>query len=227
MNIAIIISNNNKKIQRIDEKEFCGKPIVLYSIEATINSGLFDEVLLLTEDEKIASVVQGQGVTVLSKSYEGDDVEIVDKLIDIVNEYRKKEVCIERICCLYSTVPFVTAKKLITANTLMDNNKADAVIPVVKFSFPPQRGRILDGDCLKYKWPENILKRSQDLEPLYHDANQFYLINVEALINEHKTIPSLSVPYIQKETEVHNIESTDDWKVAEIKYLQMIKRNEY
>ena len=227
MNIAIIISNNNQKIQRIDEKEFCGKPIVLYSIEAAINSGLFDEVLLLTEDEKIASVVQGQGVTVLSKSYEGDDVEIVDKLIDIVNEYRKKEACIERICCLYSTVPFITAKKLITANMLMDNNKADAVIPVVKFSFPPQRGRILDGDSLKYKWPENILKRSQDLEPLYHDANQFYLFKVEALINEHKIIPSLSVPYIQKETEVHNIESTDDWKVAEIKYLQMIKRNEY
>ena len=224
MNIAIIISNNNQKIQRIDEKEFCGKPIVLYSIEAAINSGLFDEVLLLTEDEKIASIVQGQDVTVLSKSYEGDDVEIVDILIGIVNEYRKKEVCIERICCLYSTVPFITAKKLITANMLMDNNKADAVIPVVKFSFPPQRGRILDGDCLKYKWPENEKIRSQDLEPIYYDSNQFYLYNVEALIKERTLVPKNTIPYIQIETEVHAIVNDDDWKVAEIKYLEMKKK---
>ena len=229
MKIAVIISRNkNSRTENNSKKIFCGKPIIAYPIEAAISSGLFDDVIVLTQDEDIVSISQQYGAKVsntIDKEYV-DCCDILDELICVLSKYKKNGVCPDKVCCIYSTVPFVTKEKLNTANRIMDKNKANAVVSVVKYSFPPQRGRVIDKDYLKYKWPENILKRSQDLEPLYYDAKQFYLYNVEAVINEHTVIPQKSIPYIQKETEVQDIESNDDWKVAEIKYMEMIKNND-
>lgn len=227
MRIAIITARGgSKRIPRKNIKDFCGKPILAYSVEAAIKSGLFDEVMISTEDEEIASIAQEYGAVFpfkRSKENADDHAGTVDVVIEVINEYKKRGINPDRICCIYPTAPFVTAEKLIYANSLMDKSNAEAVIPVVKFSFPPQRSFIINEDYLEYKWPENEFVRSQDLEPFYHDAGQFYFCKVEAMFKEHTLVPKKTVPYIQSEMEVQDVDNLDDWNIAEIKYKRMIK----
>lgn len=225
MKIAIITARGgSKRIPRKNIKEFCGKPILAYSIEAAISSGLFDEVMISTEDEEIAGIAQKYGAKFPFKRSEktaGDNASTVDVIIEVVEEYKKKGINPDRICCIYPTAPFVTAEKLIHANNLMDKTKAEAVIPVVRFSFPPQRSFIVNEDFLQYKWPENQFKRSQDLETFYHDAGQFYFCDVKAMVNQNTLVPKKTVPYIQNEMEVQDIDNIEDWNIAEVKYRML------
>lgn len=123
------------------------------------------------------------------------------------------------VCCIYPTAPFVSAKKLREAYDMLKDCKTDQVIPVVQFSFPPQRGFIIDSaGALRYKWPENQRKRSQDLEPFYHDAGQFYFFDAEVFYKQKQTTELSIKPYILSDLEVQDIDNIEDWQIAEIKY---------
>ena len=95
---------------------------------------------------------------------------------------------------------------------------ADGVVPVVAYSFPPQRCFVIEQDRVKYKWEENRLKRSQDLERYYHDCGQFYLLRVEAFRKERSMVLHNTIPYIMDEMKVQDIDTPEDWKLAEVKY---------
>lgn len=222
--VAIITARGgSKRIPRKNVKEFCGKPIIVYSIEAALESGLFDEVMVSTEDGEIAEIAKASGARVpfmRSGENAGDYASTDDVLLEVLEAYREQGREFDSFCCLYPTAPFVTAEKLRRAMQLLD--KADSVMPVVAFSFPPQRCMVLNEEGeLRMKWPEHAKTRSQDLEPYYHDCGQFYCCKTAPFL-EYKTtdLPHM-VPMIMSETQVQDIDNLDDWKIAELKYSLM------
>lgn len=227
MKIAMITARGgSKRIPRKNIKEFCGKPILAYSIEAALESGVFDDVMISTEDDEISEIAQRYGAAFpfrRSQEMAGDHAMTIDVMFEVVEKYKKLGKEPESVCCIYPTAPFVTAEKFRKASSLFEESGADAVIPVVKFSFPPQRCFVMDGQYLKYKWKEYELSRSQDLEPFYHDAGQFYFIKTDAMILQRTLIPKKTAPLIMDEMEVQDIDNMDDWNIAEIKYQAMIK----
>lgn len=223
--IAIITARGgSKRIPRKNVKLFCGKPIITYSIEAALQSGLFEEVMVSTEDEEIARIAREAGAQVpfmRSSESAGDYASTDDVLLEVLAAYKERGKDFESFCCLYPTAPFVTAEKLKTAMGLLE--KADSVMPVVPFSFPPQRCMVLNEEGeLRMKWPEHARTRSQDLEPYYHDCGQFYCCRTAPFL-EYKTtdLPHM-VPIIMSELEVQDIDNPDDWEIAELKYQKMI-----
>lgn len=222
-NITIIPARGgSKRIPRKNIKDFLGKPIIAYSIEAALQSKLFEEVMVSTDDEEIAEVSKKYGAKIpfmRSKKNADDFATTADVLIEVLTEYKKRNREFENMCCIYPTAPFVTAKKLIDSFKLMIEKGADSVIPVVKFSYPIQRAfRINDQNLLEYIWPENINKRSQDLEPAYHDAGQFYWYRVDSFLSKKSLKELVKIPFILKEKEVQDIDNEEDWKLAEMKF---------
>lgn len=223
--IAIITARGgSKRIPRKNVKLFCGKPIITYSIEAALKSGLFEEVMVSTEDEEIARIAREAGAQVpfmRSSESAGDYASTDDVLLEVLTAYEERGREFDSFCCLYPTAPFVTAEKLRTAMGLLD--KADSVMPVVPFSFPPQRCMVLNGEGeLRMKWPEHAKTRSQDLEPYYHDCGQFYCCKTAPFLEYKTTDMPHMVPMIMSELEVQDIDNPDDWEIAELKYQKMI-----
>jgi len=222
-NIAIIPARGgSKRIPRKNIKEFLGKPIIAYSIEAALKSELFDEVMVSTDDSEIAEIVKKYGAIVpfLRTNKNADDfATTADVLLEVLEEYKKGGKEFDNLCCIYPTAPFVTSQKLKDSFNLMIEKYADSVIPVVKFSYPIQRSfRITNENNLEYIWSENTNKRSQDLEPAYHDAGQFYWTNVESFYKNKNLVTENSIPFILSEMEVQDIDNDIDFKLAEVKY---------
>jgi N-acylneuraminate cytidylyltransferase len=224
--IAIITARGgSKRIPKKNIKDFCGKPIIAYSIQAAIESGLFDEVMVSTDSKEIADISIKYGAKVpfmRSEATSGDYATTEDVLLEVLSEYEHRGMSFDVLCCLYPTAPFVTASKLNQAIKLLDDS--DAVVPVVKFSFPPQRGIVNRNGYLAYQFPECAMTRSQDLEPIYHDCGQFYFCKVDALKKERDLICSRSVMIEISEEQVQDIDNDSDWAIAEMKYNLMIRK---
>ena len=215
----------SKRIPRKNVKEFCGKPILSYSIEAAMGSGLFDEVMVSTDDREIARLAEQFGASVpflRSVSSSGDCATITDVLLEVAEAYREQGRRFSTLCCIYPTAPFVSPEKLRRAWEMFIDSGADALLPVTPFSYPPLRGLTVQGGRLRMKWPENTFVRSQDLEPIYHDCGQFLLIRTEALLREKNVIGSHMVPMVLSDLEVQDIDNETDWALAELKY-QLLK----
>lgn len=225
--IAIITARGgSKRIPGKNIKEFCGRPIIVYSIEAALNSGIFSEVMVSTDDEKIAAVAEENGAKVpffRTKETSGDFSTTSDVLIEVINQYRLMGESHDYGCCIYPTAPFVTAEKLRNAMDLLISSDVDTVMPVVRFSFPPQRSVIIQENKVKMKWPENLNIRSQDLEPFYHDCGQYYGFNISRFLMNKVLLSGNTLPVITSELEVQDIDNLEDWEIAEIKYRMMNK----
>ncbi len=226
--LAIITARGgSKRIPRKNIKEFDGKPIITYSIRAALDSACFDEVMVSTDDAEIASVARGAGASVpffRSAKTSGDYATTAEVVREVIDTYRDRGVTFDTICCIYPTAPFVTARKLAEARRILDATSADSVITVVRFGFPPQRALIRTPDGgLAFWMPENAHKRSQDLEPIYHDAGQFYFLNVRSFDEQRCLVMRNTVPFECSETEVQDIDNESDWTIAELKYRLMIR----
>ena len=222
MNIAIITARGgSKRIPHKNIKEFCGKPIIEYSIEAAKQVGIFDTVMVSTDDNKIAEIAKNAGAEVpfmRSAETSNDYATTVDVLIEVLEKYKERSIEYENACCIYPTAPFVTGNKLRQAMEMLVNEKKDSVIPVVPFSFPPLRGMVINDGKLEYKWQEYAMKRSQDLEEIYHDCGQFYAFRVESFEKEKKLVTDNTAGMIISELEVQDIDNETDWELAEVKY---------
>lgn len=228
--IAIITARGgSKRIPRKNIKEFCGKPILAYSIEAAIKSGLFDTVMVSTDDEEIAGVASQYGAEVpfyRSERTANDFATTNDVLLEVLEEYKNRGEHYDIGCCIYPTAPFVTAEKLRDAMKRMEESDADTLIPVVAFSYPPQRAMIVKEGRLVFEYPQYLDSRSQDLEPHYHDVGQFYLFRTEAFRQNRKLMLGDILPYVVSELEVQDIDNQTDWEIAEIKYRFMKEQHE-
>lgn len=225
--VAIITARGgSKRIPRKNIKEFCGKPIIKYSIDAALKAGIFDEVMVSTDDAEIARIAEEAGAKVpfFRSAENSNDFATTAEVVDeVLQDYMARGERFDLACCIYPTAPFVTAEAIKTAMETLEREMADVCIPVVKFSFPPQRCVVVNEGRLVPKWPECMKMRSQDLEPYYHDCGQFYCLNVEAFLEQKVIWMKDIVPFIQDESTVQDIDTIEDWKIAELKYKIMNK----
>lgn len=220
--VAIITARGgSKRIPRKNIKEFLGKPIIQYSIEAAINSRVFEEVMVSTDDEEIAAIATKLGAIVPFKrsANTADDYSTTaEVLAEVLMQYNTAGKHFDFGCCIYPTAPFVTAEKLKKAYQLLQDNKADSVIPVTKFSFPIWRSFKMDEGKLSYNWPENAPKRSQDLPSAFHDCGQFYFFDIKKFLETKSLVSANTFAIEVPESEVQDIDTAEDWRIAEIKY---------
>lgn len=223
--IAIITARGgSKRIPKKNIREFLGKPILAYSIEAALGSGLFDEVMVSTDSTEIADIAERFGAKVpfyRSDATSNDYATTNDVILEVLDKYERRGENFDIAVCLYPTAPFVTAQKLISAVKELEDSDADTLIPVVPFSYPPQRALIIDQGKLRFLYPENLDARSQDLMPHYHDVGQFYVIRTEAFKVNKKLMVGNILPFIVDEREVQDIDNESDWAIAEMKYKLM------
>lgn len=223
--IAIITARGgSKRIPRKNIKEFCGKPILAYSIEAAVNAGIFDTVMVSTDDGEIARLAGQYGAEVpffRSGETSDDFATTNDVLLEVLSEYEKRGKDFDLGCCIYPTAPFVTAEKLMNAVKRLSESDADTLIPVVPFSYPPQRALIVREGRLVFEYPRYLDSRSQDLEPHYHDVGQFYVFRTEAFRKNCKLMVGNILPLVVSEMEVQDIDNETDWEIAEMKYRLM------
>lgn len=220
--IAIITARGgSKRIPGKNIREFCGKPILAYSVEAAIHSGLFDEVMVSTDDGIIAETARSYGAEVpfmRSESTADDYATTAEVLMEVLAEYQKRGASFDKMCCIYPTAPFVTAEKLRYAMGLLEEEDVDSVMPVTAFSFPPMRGMYIREGRIAYCYPEYAARRSQDIETMYHDCGQFYCMKTEVFLRTGKLVSERTRAVILPEREVQDIDTMEDWQLAELKY---------
>lgn len=227
--IAIITARGgSKRIPKKNIKFFLGQPIIKYSIDAALQSGSFDEVMVSTDSTDIAEVAIAYGAKVpflRSEATSNDHATTSDVLIEVINMYEKTGVKFDSFCCIYPTAPFVTAERLRAAMEKLDSTGAECVLPVTKFSFPILRSLKIENGKAKFNWPEYMMTRSQDLPEAFHDCGQFYALNTEKFRVNKKLFTDFTVPLVVPESEVQDIDNEEDWKIAEMKYTFLFNKN--
>ena len=225
--IAIITARGgSKRIPHKNIKDFLGKPIITYSIEAALKSELFSEVMVSTDDLEIAEISKRYGASIpfmRSASASDDNATTTDALIDVFETYTKQGKNFECACCIYPTAPFITSEKLIQAYNKLIEDRLDVVFPIMKFSYPIWRSLKKDGEKLIMNWPQHLNSRSQDLSETFHDAGQFYFFRVNTFLEEKKLFGENSGGIEIDETEGQDIDNEMDWRLAELKYQLMGK----
>jgi pseudaminic acid cytidylyltransferase len=222
-NLCIIPARGgSKRIPRKNIKDFLGKPIIAYSILAAIESKLFDEVMVSTDDIEIAEIAFKYGALVpflRSEINSTDFSNTVDVICEVIENYNNLGKTFTNICCLYPTAPLINFENIRSAYDLMINNKFSTVFPVTVFSFPILRAlKVDEKQKVDMIWPENKTKRSQDLEQCYHDAGQFYWLKSHDIAINNQLYTENSGVIILSEMDVQDIDNDVDWTLAELKF---------
>jgi pseudaminic acid cytidylyltransferase len=212
----------SKRIPRKNIKLFHGRPMISYSIEAARDCGLFDTIIVSTDDEEIASVARAHGAETpfvrpaeLANDYAGTGAVVVHA----IQWFREQGIAHDATCCIYATAPLIDPDRLKEGWTRLSEPGRRFAFSVTSFPFPIQRAlkKTPDGSVDMF-WPENLSKRSQDLEPAYHDAAQFYWGWSNAWVNGEIAFSQISAPVILPRTHVVDIDTPEDWEVAEVTY---------
>lgn len=217
-NLAIIPARGgSKRIPHKNIKDFLGKPIIAYAIETALRSGLFDEVMVSTDDPQISDVAVKYGAKVpffRSPETSNDFATLSDVMNEVILFYKHKDIRFDFVCCILPTSPLITVENLKLGYDLITNSEFDSIRPIVKFSYPIQRAfRYNSNGRVELFNPEHIRTRSQDLEPAYHDAGQFYWFTFEKGLSG-----SNRGAFVISEKDVQDIDTFEDWEIAEIKY---------
>jgi N-acylneuraminate cytidylyltransferase len=224
--LAIIPARGgSKRIPRKNIKNFLGKPIITYSIEAAIKSNLFDEIMVSTDDKEIAKIALKYGAKVpfFRTDKNSDDYAVLAEVIEeVVKEYAKLNKEFDTVCCILPTAPFVSVHKIKKAYNMLIESNFNSVFPVLEFSFPIQRSLQFNTDKIEMVWSDYLNSRSQDLEPRYHDSGQFYWLQTMSFLKNKKLFTNNSGALIISQLEAQDIDTKTDWKLAEIKYKFML-----
>lgn len=217
----ITARGGSKRIPRKNIRYFLGHPIIKYSIDAAVNSGCFDVIMVSTDDKEIAAIAEGLGAVIpfyRSEATSHDFASTADVIEEVLLEYEKGGRKFRYCCCIYPTVPFIAPDRLKQGFDVLSSSDADAVVPIVRFSYPIQRALKIENGQLSMIWPENLNARSQDLLPAYHDVGQFYWFKTGSFMKQKRLFMDCTVPIEIPESEVQDIDNEEDWKVAEMKY---------
>ena len=225
--IAILPARGGStRIPKKNIRPFLGKPSITYGISAALNCEAVSEVMVSTDSEEIADIAKNAGAAVpfmrdpnLADNY----TNVNSVIIDVINRYKEAGKSFDYIVCLYPTAPFVTSEQIKEAVETIERTNADEVKMLAAFSFPPQRGMIIDSEgYAQYKYPEYASTRSQDLEKIYHDVGQLYVYRTEAFMASNGNITDRVVPIIVDENQVQDIDNESDWIAAEQKYRLLL-----
>ena len=218
----------SKRIPRKNVKLFLGKPMLSYAIQNAIDSGIFDEIMVSTEDQEIAAIAVNSGAKVpflRTEATSNDYATTAEVLKEVIEKYNEIGSKFEITCCLYPCTPLLTGDILKKGLEKLIESKADSLFSVQKFSFPPQRGMKIENDNLKWNNPENAAARSQDLETIYHDAGQFYFFRTEILKTQNQLLTNNTTALLLTEMQAQDIDTQEDWELAEFKYTY--SKNEF
>jgi N-acylneuraminate cytidylyltransferase len=223
MNIAIIPARGgSKRIPRKNIKYFAGKPIIAYSIAAAQECGLFHRIIVSTDDLDIAEVARqcGAEVPFLRPEELADDHTGTNAVVKHAIKWAfAQKIPVEYVCCLYATAPFVQPQLLRKGLDVLIQSGRDFAFSVTSFAFPILRSlRLTEQGGVEPIWPENIPKRSQDLEEAYHDAGQFYWGRAEAFLKDVPIFSDAAMPVILPRHLVQDIDTLEDWERAELMY---------
>ncbi|QCR22996.1 pseudaminic acid cytidylyltransferase [Pontibacter sp. SGAir0037] len=220
--IAIIPARGgSKRIPRKNIRDFLGKPIIAYSIETALASGLFEEVMVSTDDAEIAAISKHYGARVpfmRSIATSDDFATTADVLSEVINKYEQTGSYYDYACCLYPTAPLLQVKSLRESFRLLKKEKYETVFPVLRYSYPIWRSLCLKDSKVAMNWPEHLNSRSQDMPPSFHDAGQFYWLHVRSFIKSGKLFTDNSGALELEDIEAQDIDTLADWKMAELKY---------
>lgn len=212
----------SKRIPRKNIKLFKGKPIIAYSIELAKRSGLFETIMVSTNDPEIAKIATDFGAQVpfmRSEQNAGDHSTTADTILEVIDAYSAIGKAFDLICCIYPTAPLASLEKLKSGYESICTKDFDTVFPVTNFSFPVFRSvrRDTSGKTEMF-WPEFVHTRSQDIEVAFHDAGQWYWLKQDAFVSQKKLYTENSGSIVLTNLEVQDIDNEDDWKLAELKY---------
>lgn len=219
--IAIIPARGgSKRIPGKNIRLFCGKPLISYSIITALQSALFSQVIVSTDDEEIAKTARDFGAAVpwLRPPELSDDFTVTDDVILHTLSNLKGNIP-KYACCIYATAPFIKAEDLRRGLALL--KKHDASTAISSTTFPACIHRALtvnQAGRLEMIWQDNYLKRSQDFPTAWHDAGQFYWMNTEKYLSEAKLFSSDSIPIPLPRKQVQDIDNDEDWETAELLY---------
>lgn len=221
MAIAVILARGgSKRIPDKNKRLFCGKPILSYPIKAALESDVFSDVIVSTDCPLIADIAKEHGANVpaLRPRDLADDHATTDQVLQYeINASRKRGIEFDYACCLYGSSPFVRPQFLQEGMQIIQSTHATAAFTVTQYSYPIHRAfKVADTGRLALVWPEHRHTRSQDMLKAYHDAGQFYWVNVEKYLKEQYLFSDDAVPIILPNWLVHDIDTLDDWRRAEL-----------
>lgn len=227
MKIAIIPARGgSKRIAKKNIKIFFNKPIISYSINAAVESGLYDEIMVSTDSEEIALIARNYGAKVpfiRSKKNSSDYSSTVDVLIEVLDYYKKKDVNFDIATCLYPCSPLINLDNLSNSIKIIEKELVDCVFPIVKYSHPIERSLTLSKKNIisPVSSVTNFL-RTQDFNNYFHDAGMFYTFDVETLYLKKTLRTNNTYGMIISELQSQDIDNESDWKLAELKYKLFI-----
>jgi pseudaminic acid cytidylyltransferase len=219
--IAIIPARGgSKRIPRKNIRPFCGKPMIARSIEAALESGVFDAVVVSTDDDEIASVAESCGAQVPFRrppELSNDHAATLPVIAHAIRWWEENRQPVDTACCIYATAPFIQAKYLLEGfQILKEKPDAEFAFSVTSYAFPIFRAiKIAGSGQVEMFWPENEMKRSQDLPEAWHDAGQFYWGKKEAFLTHQGVFTARSYPVILPRHLVQDIDTPEDWTRAE------------
>jgi len=229
MKLAVIPARGgSKRIPRKNIREFCGKPIIAWSIEAALESGCFDRVVVSTDDHEIAEVASACGADVpfmRPAELSDDHTPTVPVIAHAVRWHEENEGEVAAACCIYATAPFCRPGDLREGLRLLAEGDADYVFSVAGYGFPIQRAvRITAEGRIEMFQPEHATTRSQDLDPAYHDAGQWYWGTREAWLEGRPIFSPASRPVVIPAARVQDIDTPEDWERAELMFRALAER---
>jgi N-acylneuraminate cytidylyltransferase len=220
--LAIIPARGgSKRIPRKNIKSFFGKPMITWPIGVALKSEIFHEVMVSTEDKEIADISKKAGAEIpfmRSVKNSGDMAGTEEVILEVLSEYKKLNRLFDFVCCIYPSTPLMTADRLVESRDKIINGKFDSLIPVVRFGHPVQRALRNKDNKVQMVWPENMDVRTQDLEPYFHDAGQYYWLNVKKFEADKKIFSANSGFIELSEMEAQDIDNMEDWNLAELKF---------
>jgi pseudaminic acid cytidylyltransferase len=228
MNLCVIPARGgSKRIHKKNIKNFCGKPIIAWSINQAIASKSFDKIIVSTDDVEIAELAKSYGAEVpfmRSKKLSGDytgTVPVISHAIKWQTENYQKPFY---VCCVYATAPFIRSKDLKNGLKILKNFGYDYTFSATNYNYPIQRSfRIKKNKKIEMFYPKHYNSRSQDLEEAFHDAGQFYWGLADSWLKNKPIISKNAIPVVIPRDRVHDIDTFEDWQIAE-KMFQIINK---
>jgi pseudaminic acid cytidylyltransferase len=222
MSIVAVIParGGSKRIPRKNVRPFCGRPMIAWPIGAILESGVFDSVIVSTDDNEIAAVAKSEGAEVpfvRPAELSNDHAATMPVVAHAIRWWEENRGPLEFCCCVYATAPFLRPEYIRRGlDILRQNPDADFVLSVTSYAFPIFRSlQITQVGRIQMLWPENELKRSQDLAEAWHDAGQFYWGRREAFLGDKGFFSGNSYPIVLPRHLVQDIDTPEDWERAE------------
>ena len=221
MNLAVIPARGgSKRIPHKNIREFCGRPIIDYSIRAAKDSGVFDQIMVSTDCDEIREIARACGAEVpfmRPADLSDDHTSTIPVIAHAIEWFASQGVSFDSVCCIYATAPFVDASDLRAGLARLSSNPAaEFLLPVTSFTFPIQRALRIEDDRVRMFWPEHENTRSQDLPRGYHDAGQFYWGTAAAWTGNTALYSSHTIPLVIPSERVQDIDTPEDWARAEL-----------